>query len=72
MRERYVLLGLARARADWFSRVGQWATSASIAVLIMALIGAAMWVAFSQVFEDTSTKVQDEVGTIGDGDGGGS
>ena len=30
MRERYVLLGLARARADWFARVGQWATSAAI------------------------------------------
>lgn len=30
MRERYVLLGLARARADWFAQVGQWATSAAI------------------------------------------
>lgn len=30
MRERYVILGLARARADWFSRVGRWSTSASI------------------------------------------
>lgn len=30
MRERYVLLGLARARADWFRRVGQWSTSAVI------------------------------------------
>jgi hypothetical protein len=30
MRERYVLLGLARPRADWFRRVGQWATSAVV------------------------------------------
>ncbi len=30
MRERYVLLGLARPRADWFRRVGQWSTSAVI------------------------------------------
>lgn len=30
MRERYVLLGLARARAEWFGRVGHWATAASI------------------------------------------
>ena len=30
MRERYVLLGLARARADWFAQVGRWATAASI------------------------------------------
>jgi hypothetical protein len=28
MRERYVLLGLARARAGWFRMVGQWATAA--------------------------------------------
>jgi hypothetical protein len=28
MRDRYVLLGLARARADWFRTVGQWSTSA--------------------------------------------
>ncbi len=28
--ERYVLLGLARARADWFRRVGHWVTSASV------------------------------------------
>jgi hypothetical protein len=28
MRDRYVLLGLARARADWFRTVGQWATAA--------------------------------------------
>ena len=30
MRERYVLLGLARARAEWFRTVGQWATSAML------------------------------------------
>lgn len=30
MRERFVLLGLARARADWFRLLGQWATSATI------------------------------------------
>jgi hypothetical protein len=29
-RDRYVLLGLARARADWFRTVGQWATSAML------------------------------------------
>jgi hypothetical protein len=28
MRDRYVLLGLARARAEWFRTIGQWATSA--------------------------------------------
>ena len=30
--ERYVLLGLARARAPWFSDVARWATSGAVAV----------------------------------------
>lgn len=30
MRERYVLLGLAPARADWFRTIGQWATAAML------------------------------------------
>ena len=30
MRERYVLLGLARARAEWFRTISQWATSAML------------------------------------------
>lgn len=30
MRERYVLLGLGRARADWFGRLGNWSTSGAV------------------------------------------
>ncbi len=30
MRERYVLLGLARARSDWFRTVGRWSTAAML------------------------------------------
>lgn len=30
MRERYVLLGLARARAEWFRTVGHWSTAAAL------------------------------------------
>ena len=40
-RDRYVLLGFARARADWFSRVGQWATSAAIPAEFVRCISAA-------------------------------
>ncbi len=32
MRERYVVLGLARARADWFRSVGQWTNAAVLPV----------------------------------------
>lgn len=30
MAERYVLLGLGRARADWFGRLGNWATTGAV------------------------------------------
>jgi hypothetical protein len=32
MTERYVLLGMARARSDWFSRIGQWSVNGSMPV----------------------------------------
>lgn len=40
-RDRYVVLGFARARAEWFSRVGQWATSAAIPAEFVRCISAA-------------------------------
>lgn len=52
-----------------FSRVrgesGEGVISAAIVVLIMALIGAAMWVAFNGVFQDASGRVSDSVSQIG-------
>lgn len=50
-----------RARAE----VGEGVISTAIAVLIMALIGAAMWVAFNGVFEDASQRTTDNVNRIG-------
>lgn len=44
---------------------GEGVISTAIAVLIMALIGAAMWVAFSGVFEDASERTTDNVNQIG-------
>lgn len=38
--ERYVLLGLAPARARWFAAVAQWATSASIAAEFVKCVSA--------------------------------
>ncbi|GGI05607.1 hypothetical protein [Egicoccus halophilus] len=40
MRERYVLLGLARARVPWFRAVGQWAASASLPVEFLRCVSA--------------------------------
>lgn len=44
---------------------GEGVISAAIVVLIMAFLGAAMWVAFNQIFKDASTKTSENVGSIG-------
>ena len=44
---------------------GEGVISAAIAVLIMAFLGAAMWVAFDDVFTDTTQKTSEQVGQIG-------
>ncbi len=40
---------------------GEGVISTGIAVLIMALLGAAMWVAFSGVFSTASDSIEDNV-----------
>jgi hypothetical protein len=54
-------LVVARTRSE----AGEGVISAAIVVLIMALIGAAMWVAFNGVFQDASGRVSDSVSQIG-------
>lgn len=44
---------------------GEGVISTGIAVLIMALIGAAMWVAFNGVFTTASEQIDDNVNCIG-------
>lgn len=44
---------------------GEGVISAAIVVLIMAFLGAAMWVAFNAIFNDASAKTSTEVGKIG-------
>jgi hypothetical protein len=39
--------------------------SAAIVVLIMALIGAAMWVTFNTLWTDVSTRTKEQVDQIG-------
>lgn len=52
----------ARLAAD---ERGEGVISAAIVVLIMAFLGAAMWVGFKAIFSDASTKTSTEVGKIG-------
>ena len=46
---------------------GEGVISAAIAVLIMAFLGAAMWVAFNSIWDDSEQKIRDNVESIGDG-----
>jgi hypothetical protein len=68
MRTRYAqLLGWwtlpsARGRGDR----GEGVISTAIAVLIMAGIGALMWVGFKAIWEDTEDNTRDKVTEIGE------
>jgi len=45
---------------------GEGVISAAIAVLIMAGIGALMWVGFKAIWQDTEDNTKDKVAEIGD------
>jgi hypothetical protein len=51
-----------RARGDR----GEGVISAAIAVLIMAGIGALMWVGFKTIWQDTEDNTKDKVAEIGE------
>lgn len=44
---------------------GEGVISAAIAVLIMAVLGAAMWVVFDRMFTQTTTHTEEQVTEIG-------
>ena len=44
---------------------GEGVISVAIAVLIMAFLGALMWVAFRSLWDDTSTRTKTQVDSIG-------
>ncbi|QGG95653.1 hypothetical protein [Actinomarinicola tropica] len=44
---------------------GEGVISAAIAVLIMAFLGAAMWVGFDAIWGDAETNIGDQVDQIG-------
>ena len=52
-------------RRRWSTQAGEGVISTGIVVLIMALIGAAMWVAFSGTAKEATDRVDDEVQNIG-------
>jgi hypothetical protein len=44
---------------------GEGIISVAIVVLIMAFLGAAMWVAFKLIFDDATSRTSSNVNTIG-------
>ena len=44
---------------------GEGVISAAIVVLIMAFLGAAMWIAFEEIWEDTETRTSEQINQIG-------
>jgi hypothetical protein len=52
-----------RDRAD--DERGEGVISAAIAVMIMAFLGAAMWLAFKGIFDDASESTREQVNEIG-------
>ena len=61
----------AAASSIWHTRGshrherGEGVISAAIVVLIMALLGAAMWFAFNNIWTQTENKTQTNVSSIG-------
>lgn len=55
--------GQLRRRAA--SETAEGVISTAIAVLIMALLGAAMWVAFQGIFDDAADRTSEQIDRIG-------
>jgi uncharacterized protein YggT (Ycf19 family) len=58
---------LAALAKRFRSERGEGVISAAIAVLIIAFIGAAMWVAFNSIWNDSEDRIRDNVEQIGVG-----
>lgn len=63
----YVFMRCQRIAAEHRLRQdhGEGVISAAIAVLIMAFLGALMWVGFKTLFQDTQSKTGNQINQIG-------
>lgn len=60
---------LDRIRAAFRDEAGEGVISTGIVVLIMALLGATMWVAFDGIMESASDRAESGVDSISNDDG---
>lgn len=63
-------LAVSATRSRWREEVGEGVISTAIAVLVMALIGLAMWTVFDRVFTDAGQDIERNVNQIGGGTSG--
>jgi hypothetical protein len=67
----YVLLrnaAVSMARRFGADERGEGVISAAIAVLIMAFLGALMWIGFRTIWEDSEDNIRDQTERIGSDD----
>ena len=57
------------ARERWVDELGEGVISTAIAVLVMALIGLAMWTLFDRVFTNAGQDIESNVNQIGGSSG---
>jgi hypothetical protein len=60
-----VSLLLTHLRVRAADEAGEGVISTAIAVLIMALLGAAMWLAFQGIFDDAAERTSEQIEQIG-------
>ncbi len=60
-----IAAAINRRTGRWMSDRGEGVISAAIAVLIVAFLGAAMWVAFETIWDSAETKIETQVNRIG-------
>jgi len=60
---------VAAARRFGADERGEGVISTAIAVLIMAFLGALMWVGFQTIWEDSEDNIRDQTGQIGSDSG---
>ena len=65
----YIWLRMTVGRAVRDER-GEGVISAAIAVLIMAALGAVMWVGVQELWDNASTRTDDQISQIGGGGAG--
>lgn len=63
--EQRIVTGLQRAGAPLAGEQGEGVISAAIAILVIAFLGVAMWLAFDVLMTDATSTISDQVNQIG-------